>query len=130
MIRTLRNRNSENLALRILDKASKVCDQSQTCSLQSAYGSLSKAAHMQRQRQIGRLLSSTRQFAKSVDSSSQINSSEWPKFQDLEQLSLGTRQALSRAGLLRLTEIQARALEPILNGKDVIARARTGTGKV
>ena len=36
---------------------------------------------------------------------------------------------LSGAGILRLTQVQAEIHAPILEGQDVIARSRTGTGK-
>lgn len=36
---------------------------------------------------------------------------------------------LSDAGIKRLTRVQAKIHQPILEGRDVIARSRTGTGK-
>ena len=36
---------------------------------------------------------------------------------------------LSAKGITKFTEVQASAFSPILNGRDVIGRSRTGTGK-
>lgn len=36
---------------------------------------------------------------------------------------------LSAKGITKFTEVQASAFEPILSGRDVIGRSRTGTGK-
>jgi ATP-dependent RNA helicase DDX21 len=36
---------------------------------------------------------------------------------------------LATAGISRLTQVQAKTHQPILEGRDVIARSRTGTGK-
>ncbi len=36
---------------------------------------------------------------------------------------------LSGKGITRFTEVQGKAFEPVLNGRDVIGRSRTGTGK-
>jgi superfamily II DNA/RNA helicase len=51
-------------------------------------------------------------------------------FENVDELSQGTKVALERAGMVEMTEIQQLTLNPILNGQDVTARARTGTGKV
>ncbi len=44
-------------------------------------------------------------------------------------LSEGTRDAIRKKGYVRPTPVQAAALGPILAGKDVIVRSKTGTGK-
>jgi len=44
-------------------------------------------------------------------------------------LSQGTRDAIARKGYTRPTPVQAAALRPILAGRDVIVRSKTGTGK-
>ena len=38
-------------------------------------------------------------------------------------------QAISELGFQEMTEIQQKAIPPLLEGKDVIAKAPTGTGK-
>jgi ATP-dependent RNA helicase DeaD len=49
-------------------------------------------------------------------------------FDDLP-LSDGTRAAIANKGYVKPTPVQAAALRPILAGKDVIVRSKTGTGK-
>ena len=44
-------------------------------------------------------------------------------------LSAGTREAIASKGYTRPTPVQAAALRPILAGRDVIVRSKTGTGK-
>ncbi|MFM2153350.1 MAG: hypothetical protein RL199_1785, partial [Pseudomonadota bacterium] len=44
-------------------------------------------------------------------------------------LSEGTRAAIAKKGYTKPTPVQAAALAPILAGKDVIVRSKTGTGK-
>ncbi len=39
------------------------------------------------------------------------------------------REAVTRMGFVELTEIQEKAIRPMMEGKDVIAKAPTGTGK-
>ena len=50
-------------------------------------------------------------------------------FADCEDLNLSTRKALARQGIEKMTPIQAETLAPLLQGDDVLARAKTGTGK-
>ncbi|GKY93050.1 hypothetical protein MPSEU_000273300 [Mayamaea pseudoterrestris] len=57
------------------------------------------------------------------------NKEDLPSFENVTSISDGTQVSLKRAGLLKMTEIQARTMDPIIKGQDVIARARTGTGK-
>ncbi|MEO8161904.1 MAG: DEAD/DEAH box helicase, partial [Arenimonas sp.] len=45
------------------------------------------------------------------------------------ELSPALRQAVQALGFERMTPVQAASLPPILQGKDVIAQARTGSGK-
>jgi ATP-dependent RNA helicase MSS116 len=52
-----------------------------------------------------------------------------PRFSDLENLHPTTANLLASEGFETMTEIQARTWEVALSGKDVIGRARTGTGK-
>lgn len=47
----------------------------------------------------------------------------------MKQLSESTLRLATQAGYGKLTEIQERCVQPILNGSDVLARAPTGTGK-
>jgi DEAD/DEAH box helicase len=49
-------------------------------------------------------------------------------FSDLE-LSENTSKALSQMGFSKMTPVQARAIPPLLAGKDVLGAARTGSGK-
>jgi hypothetical protein len=53
----------------------------------------------------------------------------FPNFADLATLHPRTAETLTSKGLKTMTEIQARTWEAALSGKDVIGRARTGTGK-
>lgn len=73
-------------------------------------------------------IASRRRFTGSA--MSEDDAGDIPVIDDLDCLSLRTKEALQRANLVRLTEIQAKTLQPILSGKDVIGKARTGTGKV
>ena len=50
------------------------------------------------------------------------------RFEDLD-LHPKSLKALRRQGLHKLTEIQEKSFDMILSGKDVVGRARTGTGK-
>lgn len=52
-----------------------------------------------------------------------------PRFSDLDNLHPTTAETLSFEGFETMTEIQAKTWEAALSGKDVIGRARTGTGK-
>jgi len=56
-------------------------------------------------------------------------SSTIKKFEDMENLDPKSKRALDQMGLVHLTEIQAKSFDIILSGDDVLARARTGTGK-
>ena len=49
-------------------------------------------------------------------------------FSELE-LSDNTSKALSQMGFSKMTPVQARAIPPLLAGKDVLGAARTGSGK-
>jgi ATP-dependent RNA helicase DDX18/HAS1 len=49
-------------------------------------------------------------------------------FAELE-LSENTTKALSDMGFTKMTPVQARAIPPLLAGKDVLGAARTGSGK-
>ena len=51
------------------------------------------------------------------------------RFADCEDLNPSTRKALAARGIEKLTPIQAETLAPLLQGDDVLARAKTGTGK-
>jgi len=53
----------------------------------------------------------------------------FPAFSELDDLHSVSKEVLSRAGIQSMTEIQAKTWEAALSGKDVIGRARTGTGK-
>jgi hypothetical protein len=50
-------------------------------------------------------------------------------FAEQQQLSPQLRRALASMGLENMTEIQAATIGPALEGRDVLGRARTGTGK-
>ena len=50
------------------------------------------------------------------------------QFQDLD-LHPDSLRAVTKQGLMTMTEIQEKTFEPIVQGKDVLGRARTGTGK-
>ena len=50
------------------------------------------------------------------------------KFEDY-RISTKIKKQLSAMGFVRPTDIQFKAIEPILQGEDVLAIAQTGTGK-
>jgi ATP-dependent RNA helicase MSS116 len=52
-----------------------------------------------------------------------------PNFADLKDLNPKTAHTLTSKGFKTMTEIQARTWDAAVAGKDVIGRARTGTGK-
>jgi ATP-dependent RNA helicase MSS116 len=52
-----------------------------------------------------------------------------PNFADLKDLNPRTAHTLTSKGFKTMTEIQARTWDAAVSGKDVIGRARTGTGK-
>ena len=54
---------------------------------------------------------------------------QYSKFEDLANLHQRSKLGLERAGLTRMTEIQSKTWEHALQGRDILARARTGTGK-
>ena len=47
----------------------------------------------------------------------------------LDQLPVALREAIARAGWSSLMPVQARAITPLLDGRDVMVQARTGSGK-
>ena len=51
------------------------------------------------------------------------------RFDDLKELHPALREALGKAGLRVMTDVQIETFGPVRAGKDVTARARTGTGK-
>ena len=53
----------------------------------------------------------------------------YPKFADLSVLDNGFKKGIQAMGLVTMTEVQAKTFEPASQGNDVLARARTGTGK-
>ena len=67
-------------------------------------------------------------FNDATDSAAATPSPSWRRFEDLH-LHPKSLKALRRQGLHNLTEIQEKTFDLILSGKDVVGRARTGTGK-
>jgi ATP-dependent RNA helicase RhlE len=66
-----------------------------------------------------------------VNSANKINTTEKKftmKFEDY-RISTKIKKQLSAMGFVRPTDIQFKAIEPILQGEDVLAIAQTGTGK-
>jgi hypothetical protein len=55
---------------------------------------------------------------------------EMRSFQDLDNLNPKTLNALEKQGIETMTEIQTRTWEAVSQGKDVLGRSRTGSGKV
>lgn len=58
-----------------------------------------------------------------------IGTETFPRFSSLEDLNEVSKDILAKNGFDRMTEIQAKTWEVATSGKDVIGRARTGTGK-
>ena len=54
---------------------------------------------------------------------------EYPRFEDKLNLHPSSKKALEKMGLKTMTEIQAKTFDAAASGQDVMARARTGTGK-
>ena len=52
-----------------------------------------------------------------------------PLFASLTEISSVLRENVARMGLKTLTPVQSATLPPLIEGKDVVAKARTGTGK-
>ena len=52
-----------------------------------------------------------------------------PAFNDITELDDNLKRVLSQKGLTTMSEVQHRTWGPILDGQDVLGRARTGTGK-
>ena len=57
-----------------------------------------------------------------------VSASKPSRFEDLD-LNPKTLKALRRQGLHKTTEIQEKSFDVVVSGKDVVGRARTGTGK-
>lgn len=57
-----------------------------------------------------------------------VNLATGPAFSTLE-LSDNTNKALEKMGFTTMTPVQAKAIPPLLAGKDVLGAARTGSGK-
>ena len=53
----------------------------------------------------------------------------WPRFEDKDNLHRLSKKALAKMGISKMTEIQAKTFDHAASGMDVMARARTGTGK-
>jgi ATP-dependent RNA helicase MSS116 len=53
----------------------------------------------------------------------------FPNFDDVSDLHPLSKTALREKGLTTMSEIQAKTWKPVLDGMDVLGRARTGTGK-
>jgi ATP-dependent RNA helicase MSS116 len=53
----------------------------------------------------------------------------WPRFEDKDNLHPSSKKSIQNMGLTTMTEIQAKTFDAAATGKDVLARARTGTGK-
>ncbi|KAF8528058.1 DEAD-domain-containing protein [Hysterangium stoloniferum] len=70
----------------------------------------------------------TDESAAPVPVPSENNDPSAKPFSDL-QLSENTTRALSEMGFTKMTPVQARAIPPLLAGKDVLGAARTGSGK-
>jgi len=47
----------------------------------------------------------------------------------MHQLSPGVRSVLEAKGISQFTDIQRQAFDPLFEGRDCLARSRTGTGK-
>mmetsp|Transcript_72536 Transcript_72536/g.164603 ORF Transcript_72536/g.164603 Transcript_72536/m.164603 type:complete len:600 (+) Transcript_72536:1-1800(+) len=63
-------------------------------------------------------------------SSSTLEAVTDERFEDLEGVSTPTKQAISKAfKYVTMTKVQAQTIEPCLSGSDVVAKAKTGTGK-
>eukprot|EP00435_Cladocopium_sp_Y103_P060571 s286_g22.t1 len=54
---------------------------------------------------------------------------ELPRFADLAELSSEGKKAMESFGYERMTPVQTRSFHPILAGKELLARAKTGSGK-
>jgi ATP-dependent RNA helicase MSS116 len=54
---------------------------------------------------------------------------DFPRFEDKDNLHHLSKKAMQNMGLTTMTEIQAKTFDDAASGKDVLARARTGTGK-
>mmetsp|Transcript_21286 Transcript_21286/g.32768 ORF Transcript_21286/g.32768 Transcript_21286/m.32768 type:complete len:691 (+) Transcript_21286:213-2285(+) len=52
-----------------------------------------------------------------------------PRFKDLNNLSSLSKKAIEGMGIETMSEIQSKTWEAAVSGKDVLGRARTGTGK-
>lgn len=58
-----------------------------------------------------------------------VEEEEWPLFEDKDNLHPQSKRALRNMNLTQMTEIQAKTFDAAASGQDVLARARTGTGK-
>ena len=54
---------------------------------------------------------------------------DWPRFEDKDNLHPLSKKSIQNMGLTTMTEIQAKTFDAASSGQDVLARARTGTGK-
>ena len=54
---------------------------------------------------------------------------DFPFFEDKDNLHPSSKAAVKKMGLTTMTEIQAKTFDAASSGQDVLARARTGTGK-
>lgn len=63
-----------------------------------------------------------------ADAQPQSYFAEGKKFSDIE-LSEGTSKALAAMGFTQMTQIQAKAIPPLLQGRDLLGAAKTGSGK-
>ena len=76
--------------------------------------------------------SSTRLFSSAAVSTTDdepATETEFPHFANVPDLDPSIKKALKNSGLTTMTEVQAKTWEAASAGKDVLARARTGTGK-
>jgi ATP-dependent RNA helicase MSS116 len=66
---------------------------------------------------------------KFMSTEAQEEEEEYPRFEDKPNLHPSSKIALKKMGLETMTEIQAKTFDAAASGQDILARARTGTGK-